>query len=890
MARNINFFDGAQSGTVPTIGNIVASSLVQYANDAAYELAEVGAPVTGNIYYNTTDNVIRYYNATAWISIVDESTAQTLTNKSIDGNNNPITNVDGDEVIIDAIPDLTATNAQAAFAEHETEINARILLTEKGANNGVATLDGGGKVPSTQLPDTLMEYQGTWDGSTNTPTLADGVGNAGDVYDCQVAGTVDFGAGNITFVIGDWVVYNGTIWEKSTNSDAVTSVNSQQGIVVLDSDDIAEGSTNEYYTEAKVTANTSVAANTAKVSASGSIDTHSDMDTSTIPPVLDEVLKWDGSNWVPGVGGGSGSGQGGINYIKNTDFETNSDDVTVTANITKALETSDPIRGTQSLKLTIDTAATGADYADLDMNDVDPIDVESSKILNISFDYYTDANFSTDDVQFVLRRVDATAADILLIDELNGKVLKSTNKIQFNSRVQIDDDANTYTLRMNVLSAPASDSIIVIENVKVGPAPLVPTQISHGWTEYTPTLTTSGGGSITLNATSKVDVWGFYKRQGDTIIINYGFRNGTGGGATGTAGNMIVSLPPNVTRLDDGSSKSDVTFGNYLGSAHISSASVAGGSYDVHGNSISVGDASGVITVADIVASYAISGRAEFKVTEWSEGANLSTSEVAITTIKVSGAGNAATSLTADVTNIDFIETEDPFGAWDGSQFTAPKTGYYDILGGVIANASVTCQYAVFVDGTIRINIGSSISDSVASLVGSVKLNKGEVLTIRARTSITLSNNSTYHWITIQGKPDFSVFSVYGTSELVQSDSGGLVSYTVTPDTWGNVASISLGVGEWDIVADMTMYANGATTALNMLMGISTLPTTDPGTYGPDKGFAKFPNTSQHAAYIGFTKSGFIMSTPGTVYLNTYLLTSNTNCEVSYKITARRIK
>jgi hypothetical protein len=46
---------------------------------------------------------------------------------------------------------------------------------------------------------------------------------------------------------------------------AVDSVNGAIGVVVLDSDDIAEGVTNEYYTEAKVTANTSVAANTAKV-------------------------------------------------------------------------------------------------------------------------------------------------------------------------------------------------------------------------------------------------------------------------------------------------------------------------------------------------------------------------------------------------------------------------------------------------------------------------------------------------------------------------------------------------------------------------------------------------------------------------------------------------
>jgi hypothetical protein len=47
-------------------------------------------------------------------------------------------------------------------------------------------------------------------------------------------------------------------------SGAVSSVNTQTGDVVLDTDDIAEGS-NEYYTDAKVEANSAVVANTAKV-------------------------------------------------------------------------------------------------------------------------------------------------------------------------------------------------------------------------------------------------------------------------------------------------------------------------------------------------------------------------------------------------------------------------------------------------------------------------------------------------------------------------------------------------------------------------------------------------------------------------------------------------
>ena len=83
-----------------------------------------------------------------------------------------------------------------------------------GGANGVATLDSGGKIPVSQLPNSVMEYKGSWDASTNTPTLADGTGNAGDVYICSVAGTVNFGSGPITFAVGDQVIYNGTIWQK----------------------------------------------------------------------------------------------------------------------------------------------------------------------------------------------------------------------------------------------------------------------------------------------------------------------------------------------------------------------------------------------------------------------------------------------------------------------------------------------------------------------------------------------------------------------------------------------------------------------------------------------------------------------------------------------------
>lgn len=129
----------------------------------------------------------------------------------------------------------------------QAQLDSKIDESREAQANGIATLDGGGKVPAAQLPNSIMDYLGNWAASTNTPTLANGVGNNGDVYQATDSGTVNFGAGGITFAAGDFVIYNGTIWQKSLNSNAVVSVNGLTGIVVLSTTNISEGS-NLYYT------------------------------------------------------------------------------------------------------------------------------------------------------------------------------------------------------------------------------------------------------------------------------------------------------------------------------------------------------------------------------------------------------------------------------------------------------------------------------------------------------------------------------------------------------------------------------------------------------------------------------------------------------------------
>jgi hypothetical protein len=68
--------------------------------------------------------------------------------------------------------------------------------------------------------------------------LTNGTGSAGDQYSVSAAGTVNFGAGPITFAEGDFVIYSGTVWEKIPTAIGVSSFNTRTGAVTLTSGDV----------------------------------------------------------------------------------------------------------------------------------------------------------------------------------------------------------------------------------------------------------------------------------------------------------------------------------------------------------------------------------------------------------------------------------------------------------------------------------------------------------------------------------------------------------------------------------------------------------------------------------------------------------------------------
>jgi len=105
--------------------------------------------------------------------------------------------------------------------------NSGKYLTTNGTALSWASIAGGG-----------LSYQGTWNATTNTPTLASSTGTNGYYYIVATAGSTNLN-GITDWQIGDWLLFNGTVWQKIDQTNLVTSVASKTGDVVLNNTDVS---------------------------------------------------------------------------------------------------------------------------------------------------------------------------------------------------------------------------------------------------------------------------------------------------------------------------------------------------------------------------------------------------------------------------------------------------------------------------------------------------------------------------------------------------------------------------------------------------------------------------------------------------------------------------
>lgn len=148
------------------------------------------------------------------------------------------------QIKFDASDIATGTTRTISMPNEDVDlvlVNSAIQSSEKGAANGVATLNALGKIPNNQIP--AIAITDTFVVNSEAVMLALSTAENGDV-----AIRTDL---NKSFILSG-TYSNLPDWkELLTPTDSVSSVNGQTGVVVLDSDDIAEGSTNLYYTSTR---------------------------------------------------------------------------------------------------------------------------------------------------------------------------------------------------------------------------------------------------------------------------------------------------------------------------------------------------------------------------------------------------------------------------------------------------------------------------------------------------------------------------------------------------------------------------------------------------------------------------------------------------------------
>lgn len=806
----------------------------------------------------------------ASLTMVGAATTQTLTNKTIDGDDN-------------TIQDLTIS----------------ALKTVLGDANEVLLRDGSGAVTSAAIIDANI------DASAAIARSKIASGTASHVL-------INDGSGNLSS--------EATLAKSRGGAGADMSSVTFPSTGTIVTRDASETLTNKTLTSPVInTPSTDVV----------SFDDQSSTPSSPSSGNYKMYFKTDGNLYKLDSNGteiavGSGSGAGGINFIDNTDLEsattgfaTYADAAATTPvdgtggspslSIARTTTAGEVQRGNASLEITKGAVNEQGEGVSYDF-DIDQIDYAASKAIIVTFDYKTTTNYASNDMRvFVYDRDGATLLNVLNSD--SGNMRACTTGCKFVGVFYTTSGNNDYRLIFHVATTNATAYDVYIDNIRAGPDQVVPGAIvadlgTETWTDSWANSTTS----VRLT------------RIGDTVFAS-GISTVTGAGAS----TFNITIPSTYTLANS-------TNFQYLGKANLEDTGSSffdgiivnsgANTLVVYVNRASSTYADWVDITATVPHTWAsgdfIKWQAMWKVSGWQASTSISTTEAILSTVKARYTRITAQSLNS-ATIMDFstkdYDTHNAVTTGASWKFTAPKSGYYKVRAGLqwVSRSYTTGNNVgiqLYKNGSFYSQGGGLVSaPTTASYILSnqhsdtVYLRQGDYIDYRA-TNGAGATNSDMMEITIEEDPDYSIFSVYGNWEIQTTTSSTKTpsatnnyhaltgnSLTLTPGTWRlfGAAAFSNNGSNVDYTQQLVNWfsANGADSssapaALSAATGLTVL-SSQPA--------ASLYNASTLGSQFAAPTTIVRVTQPVTVYLVTFaLMTTASNSRIITYANAERVQ
>jgi len=211
-----------------TLGNIADPELQIYHTGSGNSIISHSTSASGDMYIDA-GGTFYLRNSTAG----GESMIKAIGDGAVELYHNNIKKIEttgtGASVTGTLAATVNVSGVEAIFTTFSGDLNGTIntattAVTQSAGNNST-------KVATTAYTDAAvaaiplgLSYQGTWNATTNTPTLVSGVGTPGYYYIVSVAGTTTLD-GISEWAVGDWALFTDSVtdhWQKIDNSSALT--------------------------------------------------------------------------------------------------------------------------------------------------------------------------------------------------------------------------------------------------------------------------------------------------------------------------------------------------------------------------------------------------------------------------------------------------------------------------------------------------------------------------------------------------------------------------------------------------------------------------------------------------------------------------------------------